>query len=197
MRLYLMGVFALLFVSLSADVADARSLVSRFRYGNFCGVDHGNFSPKKPVDAFDAACKRHDLCCVSAKKVAGVKVCPCHCDKTFVQGIKAFLGTKDGRKNKKARRAALLAKTLYSTMACYCKGNACKYKFKCGLYKKCKKRLGKKRCRRVPRCKIQKRCKVGKTPGLGGRCLRCQIKKKCKRFMRKKFCFKVPTCQRK
>ncbi|MGB5736665.1 MAG: hypothetical protein WBM40_19730 [Thiohalocapsa sp.] len=31
-------------------------------YGNWCGIDYPNHGWPPPVDAFDAACMRHDLC---------------------------------------------------------------------------------------------------------------------------------------
>lgn len=31
-------------------------------YGNWCGIDHPSRGAPPPVDAFDAACMRHDLC---------------------------------------------------------------------------------------------------------------------------------------
>jgi hypothetical protein len=31
-------------------------------YGNWCGIDHPRGGWPAPVDAFDAACMRHDLC---------------------------------------------------------------------------------------------------------------------------------------
>lgn len=31
-------------------------------YGNWCGIDHPRRGMPPPVDAFDAACMRHDLC---------------------------------------------------------------------------------------------------------------------------------------
>ncbi len=31
-------------------------------YGNWCGIDHPSRGWPPPVDAFDAACMRHDLC---------------------------------------------------------------------------------------------------------------------------------------
>lgn len=31
-------------------------------YGNWCGIDHPRRGWPPPVDAFDAACMRHDLC---------------------------------------------------------------------------------------------------------------------------------------
>jgi hypothetical protein len=31
-------------------------------YGNWCGIDHPRRGAPPPVDAFDAACMRHDLC---------------------------------------------------------------------------------------------------------------------------------------
>jgi len=31
-------------------------------YGNWCGIDYPSHGAPPPVDAFDAACMRHDLC---------------------------------------------------------------------------------------------------------------------------------------
>ncbi|NBC12891.1 MAG: hypothetical protein GVY09_06015 [Gammaproteobacteria bacterium] len=34
-------------------------------YGNWCGIDHPSRGAPPPVDAFDAACMRHDICVAS------------------------------------------------------------------------------------------------------------------------------------
>ena len=45
-------------------------------YGNWCGPGHPTTAALPPVDAFDAACMRHDLCTVSAPESL--------CDRAFV-----------------------------------------------------------------------------------------------------------------
>lgn len=45
-------------------------------YGNWCGPGHPSATALPPVDVFDAACMRHDLCTASAPETL--------CDRTFV-----------------------------------------------------------------------------------------------------------------
>ena len=45
-------------------------------YGNWCGPGHPNAAALPPVDAFDAACMRHDLCTANGPSTP--------CDHTFV-----------------------------------------------------------------------------------------------------------------
>jgi len=45
-------------------------------YGNWCGPGHPTTAALPPVDAFDAACMRHDLCTTSAPGAL--------CDRAFV-----------------------------------------------------------------------------------------------------------------
>lgn len=194
-RLFLVSVALLL---CCPGGADARPLASKFRYGNFCGSGHGNFSPKPPIDQLDAACKAHDLCCKNAVKAGpGVKICPCHCDKAVRRAARRFLGTKRGRSNKKARRAALGIVALYSAHACFCRRRVCLPKLKCRLKRKCTKRLRRRICTRVPRCRLEKRCKMARTPGQAGRCFptKCKKKKFCKRILRKKRCVTGLVCK--
>ncbi len=50
-------------------------------YGNWCGINHprlGDFPP--PVDAFDAACMRHDLCIINSRSDTP-------CDVAFVNDL--------------------------------------------------------------------------------------------------------------
>ena len=57
-------------------------------YGNWCGINYPAQGWPPPVDAFDAACMRHDLCTAGA---ASNK----HCDIAFVtelRGIAAQVG---------------------------------------------------------------------------------------------------------
>lgn len=57
-------------------------------YGNWCGIDHPSRGWPPPVDAFDAACMRHDLCAAQPGPDRG-------CDIAFVselRGIAAQVG---------------------------------------------------------------------------------------------------------
>ncbi len=49
-------------------------------YGNWCGPGHPAYVALPPVDAFDAACMRHDLC-TSAPVPTGA------CDRAFVDEL--------------------------------------------------------------------------------------------------------------
>ena len=51
-------------------------------YGNWCGPGHPSHVALPPVDAFDAACMRHDLC------TAGGPEAPC--DRAFVDELHAL-----------------------------------------------------------------------------------------------------------
>jgi hypothetical protein len=53
---------ALLLVTATFDAAAFKCVPI---YGNWCGIDHPRRGAPPPVDAFDAACMRHDLCVVS------------------------------------------------------------------------------------------------------------------------------------
>ena len=50
---------ALLAALLSADAAAFKCVPI---YGNWCGIDYPSRGWPPPIDAFDAACMRHDLC---------------------------------------------------------------------------------------------------------------------------------------
>ncbi len=55
-------------------------------YGNWCGIDYppaGSFPP--PVDAFDAACMRHDLCTAGSGLFGNDA-----CDRRFVAELNAL-----------------------------------------------------------------------------------------------------------
>ncbi|HHB12814.1 MAG TPA: hypothetical protein ENK62_06410 [Chromatiales bacterium] len=55
-------------------------------YGNWCGVDYppkGTFPP--PVDEFDAACMRHDLCTAGDDFLGNTR-----CDRMFVSELNAL-----------------------------------------------------------------------------------------------------------
>ncbi|MBK5931723.1 hypothetical protein [Halochromatium salexigens] len=57
-------------------------------YGNWCGINHPSHGWPPPVDAFDAACMRHDLCTAQPGPDTG-------CDIAFVSqlhGIAAQVG---------------------------------------------------------------------------------------------------------
>jgi hypothetical protein len=45
-------------------------------YGNWCGPGHPGSAAPPPVDVFDAACMRHDLCTASAPETL--------CDRAFI-----------------------------------------------------------------------------------------------------------------
>ena len=49
-------------------------------YGNWCGVGHPSHGFPPPVDAFDAACMRHDLCMAAPGSETG-------CDIAFVSEL--------------------------------------------------------------------------------------------------------------
>lgn len=197
MRQRLFTLFILLLFVVPSENAEAKSLIKRFRYGNFCGSGHGNNSPKPPIDALDKACKAHDLCCKAIEFKSGVKICDCHCDAALRRSADRFLRTKRARKSAKARRAALGIASLYRLHACFCRRRICRPKIKCRRKRKCTRKFRKKICIRVPRCSLTKVCKRTKVPGQGGRCLlpACKTKKICKRFLGKKFCFKGVVCK--
>lgn len=57
-------------------------------YANWCGIDYPSHGWPPPVDAFDAACMRHDLCFAGPDSTTA-------CDQVFVaelRGIAARLG---------------------------------------------------------------------------------------------------------
>jgi len=49
-------------VLFSTAAADAVAFGCMPLYGNWCGIGHPSHGAPPPVDAFDAACMRHDLC---------------------------------------------------------------------------------------------------------------------------------------
>ena len=57
----LAGALALL-GALAASPASASPFGCLPIYGNWCGPGHPTSTALPPVDAFDAACMRHDLC---------------------------------------------------------------------------------------------------------------------------------------
>jgi hypothetical protein len=57
---------SLLFSAILLGVAgDAAAFKCLPMYGNWCGIGHPSHGAPPPVDAFDAACMRHDLCVAS------------------------------------------------------------------------------------------------------------------------------------
>ncbi len=75
--LYLAG---LLLTALTTDAAAFKCMPL---YGNWCGINYpsGGFPP--PVDAFDAACMRHDLCTAAPGADTG-------CDIAFVSELRGL-----------------------------------------------------------------------------------------------------------
>lgn len=198
MSVRLVLVFVVMLLCYSGNDAGAGSLAGKLRYGHFCGSGHGNSSTKPPIDQLDAGCRAHDLCCKKAVNAGlGVKICPCHCDRAARQMAQRFLGTKKGRSNRKARRAALFIAAFYRTHACFCRKRICVPKLKCRIKRKCTKRLRRRICVRVPRCRLEKKCGMAKTPGRAGRCFptKCKKKKICKRILRKRRCLTGVVCK--
>ncbi|MEA3640920.1 MAG: hypothetical protein VBE63_13375 [Lamprobacter sp.] len=52
-------------------------------YGNWCGIDHPSRGWPPPIDAFDAACMRHDLCTAQPGPNAP-------CDRAFVGELRSI-----------------------------------------------------------------------------------------------------------
>jgi hypothetical protein len=55
-------IFTLLALVLAGAGAPAAAFPCLPIYGNWCGPAHPRYGSPPPVDAFDAACMRHDLC---------------------------------------------------------------------------------------------------------------------------------------
>ena len=60
------SIIALVAVMLTTATSQAAAFGCMPLYGNWCGVGHPSHGAPPPVDAFDAACMRHDLCVVSS-----------------------------------------------------------------------------------------------------------------------------------
>ncbi|WP_058556040.1 hypothetical protein [Thiohalocapsa sp. ML1] len=56
---------ALAALLLLVAAGDAAAFKCMPLYGNWCGINHPSYGAPPPVDAFDAACMRHDLCTAS------------------------------------------------------------------------------------------------------------------------------------
>ena len=56
---------ALATLLLAGAAGDAAAFKCMPLYGNWCGINHPSYGAPPPVDAFDAACMRHDLCTAS------------------------------------------------------------------------------------------------------------------------------------
>jgi len=107
------GVFCLLF--LIAGTVQAASLVGTppeaarpLFHGNWCGAGDANRAP--PVDAFDAACRAHDLCYERVGPGA------CSCDRAFLQATAALV--KSRKVPETVRSKAATANSLFSATLC-------------------------------------------------------------------------------
>jgi hypothetical protein len=77
-------------------------------HGNWCGA--GDANRAAPVDAFDAACRAHDLCYERVGRGA------CSCDRAFLQATAALV---KGRKvPETVRSKAATANSLFSATLC-------------------------------------------------------------------------------
>jgi hypothetical protein len=84
-RRILLACLTLLLASAATDVLAFKCVPI---YGNWCGLNYPRNGWPPPVDAFDAACMRHDLCTAAPGPNRG-------CDDVFVaelRGIAAQLG---------------------------------------------------------------------------------------------------------
>jgi hypothetical protein len=79
--------FALLVLSFTAS--DAAAFKCMPLYGNWCGVGHPTYRVLPPVDAFDAACMRHDLCVLGTAPDRA-------CDLAFVNELRAAAAQTGG-----------------------------------------------------------------------------------------------------
>ncbi len=77
---------ACLFLFAAADAAAFKCVPI---YGNWCGINHPRGGMPPPVDAFDAACMRHDLCVVSSPSDQP-------CDIAFVNELHAIAAQVGG-----------------------------------------------------------------------------------------------------
>ncbi len=86
------SVLALLFAALTGLLLAGSPSRAAFNclplYGNWCGPGHPAGRPLPPVDAYDAACMRHDLC-------TGGSMSNPACDRAFVDEIH-FLAVQTG-----------------------------------------------------------------------------------------------------
>lgn len=89
------------------DKARAEPVTPLF-HGNWCGAGDADRAP--PVDAFDAACRAHDLCYERVGRGA------CICDQAFLKATAALVkspGTGEGVRSK-----AATANSLFSAAPC-------------------------------------------------------------------------------
>jgi hypothetical protein len=77
-------------------------------HGNWCGT--GDANRASPVDAFDAACRAHDLCYEKVGRGA------CSCDRTFLKATAALV--KSPRTEEIVRSKAATANSLFSAALC-------------------------------------------------------------------------------
>jgi hypothetical protein len=77
-------------------------------HGNWCGA--GDANRAAPVDAFDAACRAHDLCYERAGRDA------CICDRTFLRATAALVASP--RLAESVRSKAATANSLFSARPC-------------------------------------------------------------------------------
>jgi hypothetical protein len=77
-------------------------------HGNWCG--RGDANRAAPIDAFDAACKAHDLCYEAAGRGA------CNCDRAFLVATAALV--KSRRIPEAVRSKAATANSLFSALPC-------------------------------------------------------------------------------
>ena len=77
-------------------------------HGNWCGA--GDMNRASPVDAFDAACRAHDLCYERIGRNA------CICDKAFLEATANLI--RNPRTQENVRSKAATANSLFSAAPC-------------------------------------------------------------------------------
>jgi hypothetical protein len=76
-------------LALAIAAADAAAFNCMPIYGNWCGINHPSRGAPPPVDAFDAACMRHDLCVATSPSDTP-------CDIAFVQELRSVAARVGG-----------------------------------------------------------------------------------------------------
>ncbi len=95
-------------VQAASNGAPAPEAARPLFHGNWCGA--GDANRAAPVDAFDAACRAHDLCYERVGRGA------CSCDKAFLQATAALV--KSRKVTETVRSKAATANSLFSVTFC-------------------------------------------------------------------------------
>lgn len=77
-------------------------------HGKWCGA--GDANRASPIDAFDAACRAHDLCYEKVGRGA------CSCDRTFLKATAALV--RNPRLDETVRSKVATANSLFSATLC-------------------------------------------------------------------------------